>query len=61
MSAKMRSAGNLSQNPQQAVYLFFKTNFTEPLLMSLQANFACIVAHPTKILGGSWGSSHGDL
>jgi len=39
MLAKIRSAGNLSQNPQKAViaeYIYFLTNFTEQQLTNIQ-------------------------
>jgi len=45
MPAKIRSAGNLSQNPQEAIiatYICFLTNFTELELTN------------TQILGGPW-------
>jgi len=62
MPAKIWSAGNLSQNPQEAViatYICFLTNFTELELTNIQANFwwgqmhCAIVDHPTQVLGGS--------
>jgi len=42
MPAKISSAGNLSQNPQEAViatYICFLTNFTELELTNIQANY----------------------
>jgi len=42
MSAKIRSAGNLSQNPQEAViatYICLLTNFTELELTNIHANY----------------------
>jgi len=42
MPAKIRSAGNLSQNSQEAViatYICFLTNFTELELTNIQANY----------------------
>jgi len=60
MPAKIRSAGNLSQNPQEAViatYVCFLTNFTEleQTYRPIIGGAKCIVAHPTKIL---WAMAH---
>jgi len=58
MLVKIRSAGNLSQNPQEAViatYICFLTYFTELELTNLQANYwwgQMHYGHPTNILCG---------
>ena len=51
MSAKIRSAGKLSPNPQETV---IATNIRLEIT-KIQDNYRsakCILAHPTKILGG---------
>jgi len=48
MSAKCLSAGNLSQNAQQAViaaYICFLTKFTRLQLLKIEAWAKCIAAH----------------
>ena len=63
MPEKIRSAGNLSQNPQKATvatYVCFLTNFTSLQLTNIQANYWVGQMHrgpPNKHFG--WAMGHG--